>query len=145
MSRMIFVNLPITDLARARAFYEAIGFTINPQFSDETAACVVISDTIHLMILTREKFASFTSLPVGEPTKTVSVLTALSCDSREEVDRMAEAAFAHGGSAARPGKDYGFMYDRPFADPDGNVFEPFFMDMAAIKTMQQEEARQADA
>ncbi|MFT4149851.1 MAG: VOC family protein [Paracoccaceae bacterium] len=131
MSRMIFVNLPITDLARAKAFYEGVGFSINPDFSDDTGACVVISDTIYLMILTRDKFASFASLPTGEPSRQVSVMTALSCADRAEVDAMTERALKSGGAEPMPPQDHGFMYGRTFTDPDGNWFEPFFMDMSA--------------
>lgn len=145
MTRMIFVNLPVTDLDRAKAFYEALGFTINPQFTDETAACVVVSEAIYFMILTREKFATFTDLPVGDPAKAVSVSSALSCDSREGVDRMTEAGLAHGGAEPRPATDYGFMYTRTLTDPDGNVLEPMFMDMAAFEAAQSEAARQLDA
>lgn len=145
MSRMVFVNLPVTDLDRATAFYEAIGFSINPQFTDDTAACVVVSDTIFFMILTREKFASFNVLPVGEPDRAVAAMTALSCDSREDVDTMADAALQAGGRQAKPAQDYGFMYSRMITDPDGNVLEPFFMDMAALATATAEAARQDDA
>ena len=138
MSRMIFVNLPVTDLDRAKAFYEGLGFSINPDFSDDTGACVVISDTIYLMILTLEKFGSFTTLPTGEPSKQVSVMTALSCDDRAEVDAMMDRALKHGGAEPKPASDYGFMYSRTFTDPDGNWFEPFYMDMeAALKVSAQ--------
>lgn len=133
MSRMIFVNLPITDLARAKAFYEGVGFSINPDFSDDTGACVVISDTIYLMILTQEKFASFTTLPTGDPSKQISLMTALSCDDRAEVDAMTERALKSGGAEPKPPQDYGFMYARTFTDPDGNWFEPFHMDMVAAQ------------
>lgn len=135
MPRMIFVNLPVTDLLRARRFYEGIGFSINPDFTDDTAACVVISDTIFLMILTRDKFAGFATLPVGQPDRAVSVMTALSCQDRAEVDAMTEAALRHGGAEPKPATDHGFMYGRTFTDPDGNVFEPMWMDMAAFQAM----------
>ena len=131
MSQMMFVNIPVTDLTRARAFYVGIGYRINEMFSDDTAACVVISETNYLMILTREKFASFATLPVGDPAKACAVLVALSQDSKAEVDRFAAAALAHGGSEPKPVTDLGFMYQRTIADPDGNTFEPFWMDPAA--------------
>ncbi len=133
MPQMIFVNLPITNLPRARACYEGLGFTSNEQFSDDTAACVVISDAIYLMILTREKFASFATLPVGDPSQTCSTLIALSCDDKAAVDGMVAAALAHGGTEPRPTSDLGFMYQRTIADPDGNTFEPFWMDPAAVQ------------
>jgi uncharacterized protein len=132
MPQMIFVNLPVTDLPRARAFYQGLGFTINEQFSDDTAACVVVSDTIYLMILTRAKFASFSTLPVADPKTTCGTLIALSQDDKTAVDRMVAAALSHGGSEPRPVADLGFMYQRTIADPDGNTFEPFWMDPAAI-------------
>jgi uncharacterized protein len=132
MSKMIFVNLPITDLVASRRFYEGLGFTINEQFSDDTAACVVVSEAIYLMILTRDKFASFATLPVGEPSKTCSALIALDQDDKAAVDRFVARALAHGGSEPKPTSDLGFMYQRTVADPDGNTFEPFWMDPAAM-------------
>jgi uncharacterized protein len=132
MSQMMFVNIPVTDLKRARAFYQGVGFTINEQFSDDTAACVVISDTNYLMILTREKFAGFATLPVGDPAKTCSTLIALSQDDKAAVDSFAANALQHGGSEPKPVTDLGFMYQRTIADPDGNTFEPFWMDLAAV-------------
>lgn len=133
MSRMIFVNLPVTDLPRARAFYEAIGFTNNPQFTDETAACMVLSDTINVMLLTHDKWRSFTSRPIP-PATSSEVMLAVSCDSRETVDAMNEAAAANGGTAdINPVQDHGFMYNRNLADPDGHVWEAMWMDMAAMQ------------
>lgn len=134
MTQMIFVNLPVTDLDRSKRFYEALGFTINPQFSDDTAACVVISDTIYLMILTRDRFRGFAPLPVAETTQTTAVLIALSRDSRAGVDAITEAAVTAGGHEPKPATDMGFMYTRTFLDPDGNVFEPMWMDPAALDT-----------
>lgn len=132
MDQMIFVNLPVTDIGRARAFYEGIGFSINPMFSSDTALCVVMSDTIFLMALERGYFASFLNgNPVGEPMAAASALIALSRDSRAGVDAITEAALAHGGSEPRPAQDMGFMYSRAFRDPDGNWFEPMWMDPAA--------------
>lgn len=131
MNRMIFVNLPVADLTKAKAFYEAIGFTNNPQFSDDTAACMVLSDTINVMLLTHDKWRSFTSRPIP-PATSSEVMLAVSCDSREAVDAMNEAAAANGGTAdINPPQDYGFMYNRNLADPDGHVWEAMWMDMAA--------------
>ena len=132
MPQMIFVNLPVADIARSRTFYQALGFTINEQFSDETTACVVISDTIFLMILNHERFAGFATLPRADTGKSTAALIALSRDDRAAVDAMMAAALATGGSEPKPAADHGFMYQRTFMDPDGNVFEPFWMDPAAV-------------
>ncbi len=132
MPQMIFVNLPVTDLPRARAFYEGLGWTINEKFSDASAACVVVSDTIYLMILTHEKFASFATKPLANPATTTAVMTAFSAESRAAVDALAEAALRHGGTEPKPAQDHGFMYGRTFEDPDGNVLEAFWMDPAAV-------------
>ena len=132
MSKMIFVNLPVTDLARAKAFYEALGFTNNPQFSDDGTACMVVSETIHVMLLTHAKWRGFTDRPIP-PATASEMMIALSCDSREAVDRMNEAAAAHGGTAdINPKQDLGFLYNRNLADPDGHVWEAMWMDPAAI-------------
>lgn len=131
MPQMIFVNLPSSDIPRARIFYQGLGFTINPKFSNDQAICVVVSDTIYLMILDRAFFAGFINRPVGDPQSAASALICLSQDSRAEVDRITEAALAHGGSEPVPAQDRGFMYNRSFCDPDGNWFEPMWMDPAA--------------
>jgi predicted lactoylglutathione lyase len=132
MPRMIFVNLPVTDLAASMAFYEALGFTNNPHFTDETAACMVWSEAINVMLLTHEKWRTFTSRPI--PPKTSSeVLLAISLDSREAVDAMNETAARNGGTAdINPRQDLGSMYNRNLADPDGHVWEAMWMDPAAI-------------
>jgi len=132
MARMIFVNLPVTDLPRSRGFYQALGFAINEQFSDDTAACVMISDTIGAMLLTHPRYAQFTPLPITDERKSSSHLLALSCEDRAGVDAFAAAALAQGGSEPRPPQDLGFMYSRAIADPDGHTWEPFFMDMSAV-------------
>ena len=133
MSRMIFVNLPVADLARSIAFYEALGATRNPQFSDDTAACMVFSDTIYVMILTHAKFAAFTPKAIADSRATTEVLIALSADSRAAVDAMVDAAAKAGGSADPvPAQDHGFMYNRSFEDPDGHIWEPVWMDPAAV-------------
>jgi len=140
MSRLIFVNLPVADLAAARAFYEAIGFTNNPQFTDETAACMVLTDTIHVMLLTHEKFAQFTPKKIADAKTTSEVLICISAESREEVDEITGKALAAGGSEPREKQDYGFMYGRSFEDPDGHIWEPMWMDMeAATAAMAQPE------
>ena len=131
MTQMIFVNIPITDVARARAFYEGIGFSINPMFSNDDSLCVVISDSIFLMALKRSFFETFVTRPVADPSKSAAALIALSRDSRAGVDAITEAALKHGGSEPRPVQDLGFLYGRAFCDPDGNWFEPMWMDPAA--------------
>jgi hypothetical protein len=133
MSKLIFLNLPVTDLARSTAFYEALGGTKNPQFSDDaTANCVVVSDTIHVMLLTHEKYRQFTSKPVADAHATSQMLICLSCTSRAEVDE-AVANAARAGGKADPGavQDYGFMYGRSYEDPDGHHWEVMWMDMEA--------------
>ncbi len=132
MSNMIFVNLPITDVARSRQFYQSLGYTINEKFSDATGACVVVSETIYLMILETAKFQGFAHLPIADPSKSTSVLIALSHDSRAQVDAFAAAALANGGFEPKVATDLGFMYNRTISDPDGNTFEPFWMDPAAV-------------
>ncbi len=128
----MFVNLPVTDLERAKAFYTAIGGTINPMFTDHNAACVVVEeDHSYFMLLVRDYFQTFTDLPIGDPAKNPSVSTAIFVDSREEVDTLAAAGLAAGGSEERPASDYGFMYQRQLADPDGNLLEFGWMDPVA--------------
>ena len=131
MSKMLFVNLPVADLAKSTAFYEALGLTKNPQFSDETAACMVLSETIFVMLLTHDKWRTFTDRP-SPAAGSSEVMLAVSCDSREAVAAMVDAAAANGGTAdVNPAQDYGFMLNRAFTDPDGHVWEAVFMDMAA--------------
>lgn len=131
MKKMIFVNLPVAELAKAITFYEAIGLTKKRQFSDDTSACMVMSETISVMLLTHAKWRTFTSRPIA-PATSSEVMLAVSCDSREAVDAMNQAAAANGGmSDINPVQDLGFMYNRNFADPDGHVWEALWMDMAA--------------
>ena len=133
MARMIFVNLPVSDLSRATAFYEAVGAVKNPQFSDHTASCMVFSDTIYVMLLTHAKWASFTKKPIVDAHEASEVSLALTCDSRADVDAMVAAGAAHGGRAdANPPLDLGFMYQRGLEDLDGHHWEPFFMDMSKM-------------
>ncbi|GAA4423894.1 VOC family protein [Georgenia halophila] len=131
MSTKIFVNLPTTDLERAKSFFTGLGWEINPNFTDDNAACVVIDEDIYLMILKREFFATFTDKPIADPKTSLQVETALSSESRETVDRMLEKALAAGGTEPRPVQDYGFMYARDFEDPDGNLFSVLYMDPVA--------------
>jgi predicted lactoylglutathione lyase len=133
MPTKIFVNLPVKDLDRSMEFFKKLGFSFNPQFTDETAACMVISDDIYAMLLTHKKFGEFTKKTIADATKTTEVLIALSRDSRTEVDSLADAALAAGGKAAREPKDHGFMYERAVEDPDGHIWEIFWMDPSAIE------------
>lgn len=133
MARMIFVNLPVADVAKATAFYETIGFTKNPMFSNEQASAMEWSDTISVMLLDTAFYATFTDKPIGDAHRTSSVLLCLSRDSRAEVDAITEQAIAAGGREPRAAQDMGFMYSRTFEDPDGHTFEPMFMDMAAAE------------
>jgi predicted lactoylglutathione lyase len=129
---MIFVNLPVTDLPASMAFYTALGFKNNPQFTDATAACMVWSEAINVMLLTHDKWRFFTSRPI--PPKTSSeVMLCLSCDSRDAVDALCVAATGHGGEAdVNAVQDMGFMINRSIADLDGHVWEMMWMDPAAI-------------
>lgn len=130
MATQIFVNLPVADLAASIAFFSRLGFGFNPQFTDATATCMVIDDNIFAMLLTRERFAGFAPLPVGDAKAATTVLIALSRDSREAVDRMASAAAAAGGTIYNEPQDHGFMYQHGFQDLDGHVWELFHMPAA---------------
>ena len=132
MSRMIFINLPVSDLDRSIAFYEAVGAVKNPMFSDDTAACMVISDVIHVMLLTHAKWATFTDRTIPDAQKSAQVLLCVSEDSREAVDQATKRAASAGGLAdPTPTQDFGFMYGRSYADPDGHIWEVMWMDPAA--------------
>jgi predicted lactoylglutathione lyase len=132
--RMIFVNLPVTDLQKSRAFLEALGAVNEPKFTDQTAACMKLSDSIFVMILTHEKFSQFTPRPIADSKAGSEVLLCLSADSRESVDAAIQRAEASGGSAdPAPKQDYGVMYGRSVADPDGHIWEIMWMDPAAAE------------
>ncbi|HXE66556.1 MAG TPA: VOC family protein [Rhodanobacteraceae bacterium] len=133
MSRQIFVNLPVQDLARATAFYAAVGAVRNPQFSDDTAACMVVSDTVFVMLLTRAKWATFTQKPIVDAHRESEVMLALSCESRAAVDKLTDAAGRAGGKPdVNPKQDLGFMYGRSFEDVDGHIWEVFCMDVSQM-------------
>jgi uncharacterized protein len=132
---MMFVTMPVTDLDRATAFYTAIGGAVNPAFTDQNAACIVVEeDHNYFMLVTREYFQTFTDLPIGDPAANPSFSVSLFYGSREAVDAVAEKALAAGGSEPRPASDYGFMYQRGVADPDGNPMEFGWMDPKAVET-----------
>lgn len=132
MATKIFVNLPVKDLEKSKKFFEALGFSINPQFSDQTGACVVMSENIYSMILTYDKFKTFTKKEIADTTKTSEEITALSVDSKDKVDQIIEKAVAAGGKETRK-DDYGFMYGKAFEDLDGHIWEVFWMDPNHIK------------
>lgn len=133
MSRMIFVNLPVVDLTKSMEFYSALGFVNEPKFTDATAACMVWSESIYVMILTHAKWATFTSRPIPD-TGSSEVALALTCEDRDEVNRLSDIAGANGGTSdVNPPQDYGFMVTRSFTDLDGHVWEVFWMDPAAAE------------
>ena len=142
MPQMIFVNLPVTDLARSQAFYEAVGAVNNPAFTDETAACMVVTEgSIHVMLLTHAKWADFTTKTIPDARTHAQVLLCVSADSREAVDGQDDKAVKAGGKAdPTPTQDFGFMYGRSFEDPDGHIWEVMWMDPTAIPAGEPAEA-----
>jgi predicted lactoylglutathione lyase len=131
MARMLFVNLPVTDLALSSRFFDALGFVVDPAFSDENATCLVINDSACVMLLRRDFFESFHRRGTAHPGAPIELTTAITADSREDVDRLCTLAFEHGGSPVSGPDDRGFMYAWSFADPDGHVWEAMWMDPAA--------------
>lgn len=132
MNKKVFINLPVSDLIASLAFYEALGFAINKQFSDETAACMVWSESIFVMLLTHDKWKTFTNRPIP-PATSSEVMLALSCENRETVDKLNLIATQNGGTAdINPKQDLGFMYNRNLADLDGHVWEMFWMNQDAM-------------
>lgn len=131
MSRQIFVNLPVKDLPRAKEFFTALGFGFNAQFTNEQGACMVVTDTIYVMLLREDFFKTFTHKQITDTSTSTEVLVCLSCDSRAEVDQLVAKAVAAGGSAPRQPQDHGFMYAHGFEDPDGHTWELAWMDMTA--------------
>lgn len=133
VSQMIFINLPVADLDRSIAFYEAVGGVKNPMFSDDTAACMVLSDTIYVMLLTHAKWATFGDIPIIDTAKGAQVFLCLTREDKLAVDSFVEKAVAAGGSAdPTPTQDYGFMYGRSYRDPDGHIWENVWMDPQAV-------------
>lgn len=133
MAKMIFVNLPVADVARSAAFYEAIGFEKNDAFSNPQAACMVWSDAIYVMVLDKAFFSTFSGKEIVDARTHTTGHFALSCDSREDVDALVEAAIVAGGRSLHEAEDMGFMYSRAFEDPDGHGYGPFWMDPAAAE------------
>ena len=128
MGRKIFVNLPIKDMERSQAFFRALGFDFNPQFTNEQGACMVIGEDIFAMLLVEPFFQTFTRKPIADAKKSTEVLVCLSCDSRDEVDALVKKALAAGGTAPNAPQDHGFMYGHGFEDLDGHVWELVWMD-----------------
>lgn len=133
MGKSIFVNLPVKDLQKSMAFFATLGWSHNPQFTDETAASIVISDTIYVMLLTHDKYRQFTDKPIADAQKTSQVLIALAAETPEEVNRIADAALEAGASEPKPPQDYGFMKLRTFEDLDGHHWEVLWMDPAHVQ------------
>jgi uncharacterized protein len=130
--RQLFVNLPVENLDHTVAFFAALGFSFNPKFTDENAACLVISEHIQVMLLTKPFFSGFTKKPVADARAATETLLALSCESREEVDALVAKAVAAGASTPMESNDHGFMYQHGFEDPDGHQWEVFWMDESAM-------------
>ncbi|SCY32236.1 hypothetical protein SAMN05216420_104239 [Nitrosospira sp. Nl5] len=132
MGTKIFVNLPVSNLGQSVEFFTSLGFAFNAQFTDETATCMIVSEDIFVMLLTREKFKLFTRKEICDATKSTEVLICLSCESRNDVDEMVRKAIAAGGTAPMESKDYGFMYQHGFQDLDGHLWELAYMELDAI-------------
>ena len=130
-TRQIFVNLPVKDMQRSKAFFGALGFSFNPQFTNDQGACMVISESIFAMLLVEPFFQTFTRKPIADATKSTEAIVCLSCASRAEVDDLVRKAVAAGGTAPSQPQDHGFMYGHGFTDPDGHIWELVYMDPAA--------------
>ena len=128
MATKIFVNLPVKELDKSMDFFKLLGFSFNPKFTDETAACMMIAEDIYAMLLTHAKFREFTTREIADAGKTTEVITCLSFESKEKVDEVADNAIRAGGTEAKDAMDYGFMYSRSFHDPDGHIWEMVWMD-----------------
>ena len=131
MATNIFVNLPVHDLAASIRFFTALGYRFNPQFTDDTAACMIVSDDIYVMLLTHAKFSTFTPKRICDASVSTEVLVCLSCESRARVDEMVSKAVAAGGTTFRQPEDHGFMYGHAYADPDGHIWELVYMEPQA--------------
>lgn len=133
MATKIFVNLPVKDLKRSIEFFGTLGYKFNPQFTDETAACMIVSEDIYVMLLTQAKFKEFTPERICDATKSTEVLVCLSCESREQVNDMVGQAVAAGGSTYADSKDHGSMYQHSFQDLDSHIWELIYMEPSAVK------------
>ena len=142
-SRLIFVNLPVADLAASKAFFGALGFTFDEKFTDDSCACMVVSEQAYVMLLDRGRFADFTTKPVADARTSTEAILCLSAASRDEVDRLAETALGAGASPANDPMDHGFMYGRSFNDPDGHLWEVMWMSQETVQAGPQDIARTA--
>ncbi len=133
MNTKIFVNLPVKDLKRSMDFFAKLGYTFNPQFTDETAACMVISDDIYTMLVTHAKFKEFTAKAICDATTATEAIVSLSCDNRQEVNDLIRKAVMAGGKTLGNPKDYGFMYQHGYQDPDGHQWELFYMEPSYVR------------
>lgn len=133
MAKMIFINLPVKDLPSSIHFFKELGYSFNPQFTDDTATCMVISDTIYAMLLTHQKFSDFVPRPISDAKSYTEVITALNFESRQEVDTLVDKALQLGATENYAPKDYGFMYSRSFSDLDGHIWESFWMDPSHVQ------------
>lgn len=127
MHRQMFANLPVKDLKRSVDFFSKLGFTFDPKFTDDNATCMIVGDNIFVMLLEEQFFQTFTPKPVCDATTATEVLMGFSCESRAQVDELVRKALAAGGSAPKAPQDYGFMYGHDFMDPDGHIWEPFYL------------------
>ena len=134
MSKMIFVNLPISDVDRSRAFFSALGYTFNERFSDDKALCMVISDTIFAMLVKPEFLSTFLDKPIGDPKQAVTNIISLTFESKDDVIAHCEKAYSLGARKYKEASDMGFMYQQGFEDLDGNTWEGFWMDPAAVQS-----------
>ena len=134
MATKIFVNLPVKNLDKSKAFFQALGYSFNPQFSDENAGCLVISEDIYAMLLTEPFFKTFTKKEIADASRSTEAMVALSADSRQAVDELADKALAAGGTQVNDPQDYGFMYSRSFYDLDGHHWEFVYMDPSHVQS-----------
>jgi hypothetical protein len=134
MSTKVFVNLPVKDLERSKAYWQKLGYSFNPQFTDDKAGCMVVSDTIYAMLITEPFFKTFTPKPIADAKTSTEVLVALSFESRAAVDEFASIALANGAKEAKPAQDHGFMYQRSIEDIDGHIWEPFWMNASHVQS-----------
>lgn len=133
MPTKIFVNLPVKDLNKSVSFFTSLGFLFNQQFTDETAACMIIADNIYAMLLIHEKFQEFTTKQIVDAHKSTEVLTCIAFEMKENVDILVDTALEYGATETTPAKDFGFMYNRSFNDLDGHIWEIIWMEPASIK------------
>lgn len=137
MIQSLYVNLPVQDLAQAKAFFASLGFSFNPQFEDQNAATLIVGENMYVMLLTESFYQTFTSKQIADARTTSETLLGIQLESRAAVDDLMKKVLAHGGKEAREAQDHGFMYSRSFDDLDGHTWEPFYMDVSAMPTPQE--------